>query len=249
MILIFCAFGAEMQPLRARIADESLLGKDGLSGYYGRIGNTKVALVETGEEYGDREATVAHALDTLGDIELVVTTGVAGALREDLALGAVVLADRVMTRHPESFVAERTLEVPRGWLAAVSGALETAGIEYAQGATLTSRHAIVTAADKRQAHAESGAIAVDMESAVIAIEANNRGLPFVHLRTIMDTAAQEVFGADLADEDGRLRVMAAAKTLLTNPAKIVGAARLVRNLRMASNSMAVAIEAVARRLD
>ena len=248
MILIFCAFGAEMQPLRARIADESLLREDALSGYYGRIGNTNVALVETGIGMRRSRAAAAHALDRLGDIDLVVTTGVAGALREDLALGAVVLADRVMTRRPDSFAAERTLEVPRKWLAAVSGALEAAGIEYAQGATLTSRRAIVTAADKRQAHAESGAIAVDMESAVIAIEADNHGLPFVHLRTIMDTAAQEVIGADLADENGKVRVMAAAKTLLKNPGKIVGVARLVRNLRLASTSMAVAIDAVARGL-
>ena len=93
MILIFCAFGAETQPLRARLKNESGLGRVDLHGYYGRIGNTQVALVETGIGVRRSRAAAAHALDTLGNIDLVITTGVAGALHEDLALNAVVVID------------------------------------------------------------------------------------------------------------------------------------------------------------
>jgi hypothetical protein len=44
---------------------------------------------------------------------------------------------------------------------------------------MTSRRVLVTAADKRRSHHETGAISVDMESAVVALEAQRRGILFV----------------------------------------------------------------------
>jgi hypothetical protein len=81
------------------------------------------------------------------------------------------------------------------------------------------------------------------------LEANNRRLPFVCMRTILDTAGQDLTGAALADENGHVRLLAAAKTLIKNPAMVVEVARLVRNLRLAADSMTVALEAVLRRID
>jgi len=249
MILVFCAFGAEFEPIRARLAMKAPLKHDGIRGCHGHIGNISLALVATGVGMRQAQHNAAHALDTLHDIDLVVITGVAGALTDDLPIGRVVLGDKLMTRQEENFRPDRILDVSRNWFEVFARALTAAGVEYASGPMMTSRRAIMTESDKHLAHVASGAITVDMESAVIGLEANNRQLPFVCMRTILDTAGQDLTGAVLADENGHVRLLAAAKTLIKNPTMIVGVARLIRNLRLATDSMAVALEAVLRRID
>ena len=110
------------------------------------------------------------------------------------------------------------------------------------------KYPLVTESEKRLAGASSGALAVDMETAVIAREAAARGIPFVAMRTIMDTVEHDLAGAGLADENGKVRPLKAAATLARNPAMVAGVVRLLRNLRRASDAMAVAVDAVARRL-
>ncbi len=184
-------------------------------------------------------------MDSLNPIDLVVISGVAGGLRDDLTVGQVVLSERLLTCREEDFQAEQIVEVPPQWLGRFATALSAAGIDYAAGPMMTSRRPLMTAADKRRAYQESGAISVDMESAVIALEAQRRGLPFVCMRTILDTAGEDVSGAQLADQNGHVRPLAAAKALITNPRMIIGVAHLLRNLRLATRSLASALEAVA----
>jgi nucleoside phosphorylase len=111
------------------------------------------------------------------------------------------------------------------------------------------KYPLATEGEKRRAGQSTGAIAVDMETAVIAVEAAARGIPFVAMRTIMDTVEHDLAGAGFADENGKVRPFKAAATLARNPAMVAGVVRLVRNLRRASDAMAVAVDAVARRLE
>jgi nucleoside phosphorylase len=249
MILLFCAFEAEFTPLRARLQSKTALGHADLEGCYGRIGNAEVALVKTGIGMRRAREAASRALGRLHGTNLVAITGVAGALREGLPVGRVVLADRLMTRREESFHPDRILDATRDRFDGFGAALTASGIEYATGPILTSRRAIAKIADKRLAADQSGAVAVDMESAMIALEAHRRGLPFVCMRTILDTAAQELAGAMLADEYGRVRPLAAAKALLSQPSIVAGALRLVRNLRIATDRLAAAAEAVLTRIE
>jgi len=249
VILIFCAFGAEFGPLRACLRESTPLGLDGLVGSCGQIGGQRVALVKTGVGMRRARDTAGHALDVLRNVELVATTGVAGALHHGLEVGAVVLADRLLTRGEESFHPQRVLEVPLQPFGRFARALDAGAITYSAGGLLTSRRAIATVADKRLAAAQSGAVAVDMESAVIAEEAHRRSLPFVCLRTILDAAGDELAGAALADENGRVRPLAAARTMVTNPSMLIGAARLMRNLRSSTRILAAVTESVLQRLE
>ena len=168
----------------------------------------------------------------------------AGALHADLPIGRVVLADRLMVRRGEEFAAEAVVEAPIGHRETFAAALRAARITFATGAILTSRRAIAKVDDKRRAHEALGAIAVDMESALIALEAARRGMPFVCLRTIMDTATEGIDGARLADENGRVRPLAAAAALIAQPRLVLSSLKLMRNLRAATRSMAEAISVV-----
>jgi adenosylhomocysteine nucleosidase len=248
VILTFCAFAAELEPIRARIAEQSSLLDHGLKGCYGRIGNTPLALVATGIGMRRSREATRRALNTVRNADLVIITGVAGALAPGLRAGQLVLADKVMTRQPESMRPEHILEAPRDWFGVFAAALDAAGIGFASGPLLTVQRPLSTAADKRLAAEQSGAIAVDMESAAIALEVSAHGLPFVCMRTILDTAEQDVAGAALADEEGHVRPLPALRALLTNPAMVVGVYRLVRALRLSTHSLAQSFEAVMRRV-
>src|SRR5207245_1435419 len=179
MILIFCAFNAEARPINARLTAPTALCASGLDGYTGRIGNVAVTLVTTGIGMRRSHIAAARAMDSLGGIELVVTSGVAGALLGGLKIGQVILSERFLTRREEDFQPQQILEAPPQWLGRFASALDVAQIDYATGPMMTSRRPLVTSADKHRARRESGAITVDMESAVIALEAQRRGLPFV----------------------------------------------------------------------
>jgi adenosylhomocysteine nucleosidase len=249
LILIFCAFGAELDPLRARVQVEKGLDIKGIKGCYGRLGTTKVVLAASGIGMRRAQESARRALDEIPAVDLIILTGVAGALADNLEIGDLVLADRLMTRDGDNNQAARTIEVPHTHFESYASALNRSAIRYARGAILTVKYPLVTGSEKRLAGEHSGAIAVDMETAVIAFEAAARGIPFVAMRTIMDTVDHDLTGAVLADENGKVRPFKAAAALARNPAMVTGVIRLVRNLRQATHSMATAIDAVIRQLE
>jgi adenosylhomocysteine nucleosidase len=248
VVLIFVAFKAEFYPIRARLSDRGATPDSDLDGYQGRIAGVPVTLAVTGMGMRRSRISAAKAMDSLAAIDLIVTSGVAGGLRDDLTVGQVVLSERLLTCR-DDFQPEQSINSPSEWIHRLVTALAASGISHAAGPTMTSRRPIMTTADKQRAYLLSGgAISVDMESAVIALEAERRGLPFVCMRTILDTAGEDVVGARLIDQNGRVPPLAAAKTLITNPRIIIGVARMLRNLRLATHSLASALEAVLPRL-
>jgi adenosylhomocysteine nucleosidase len=245
MIVIFVALRTECLPISARLSDRAPLPGDSFQGYRGRVADVPVAVVVTGMGMRRSRISSARALDSLPGIDLVMTCGVAGGLRDDLEVGQVVVGERLLTCREDDFQPEQIVASRPELLGRCIAALKVSRRSFAVGPMLTSRRAIATSIDKRRAHLESGgAISVDMESAVIALESERRGLPFVCLRTILDTAAEDVAGAGLVDNDGRVRPLAAAKALFTNPRTVVGVVRLVRNLRLATQSLGSTLEAL-----
>lgn len=249
MILIFVALRAESQPIRALLSDRRGLLDANLIGYEGRIAGVPVALVATGMGIRKSRISSGRAMDSLQGIDSVVISGVAGGLRDDLTVGQVVLSERLLSCRDDDFQPEQVIEPPSPSISRLVAALDASRTSYAMGPTMTSRRPIMTGADKQRAHIQSGgAISVDMESAAIALEAQRRGLPFVCMRTILDTAGEDVVGARLIDQEGRVRPLAATKALIASPRMIIGVAHLVRNLRLATHSLASTLEAVLPRL-
>jgi adenosylhomocysteine nucleosidase len=249
MILIFVALKAEAHPIRACLSDSEALLDWGLGGNRGRIAGVPVALVTTGMGMRRSRISSARAMDSLPGIDFLLISGVAGGLRDDLTVGQVVLSERLLTCRDDDFQPEQTVDPPAEWVSRFVNALESSQTSYAIGPMMTSRRPLTTGADKHRAYLQSGgAISVDMESAAIALEAERRGLPFVCMRTILDTAGEEVIGARLVDQNGRVRPLAAAKALITSPRMIIGVGHLLKNLRLATHSLASALEAVLPRL-
>lgn len=249
MILILCAFRAEFTPLQARLQSVKDAGLQSVKGCYGTLAGVPVMLAESGIGMRRARAAARRIFDSVREIDCAILTGVAGALSAQLKIGDLVLADRVMARSDDGYRPEITLDVPSDYYERAAAALNRRGIAYVRGAILTSKLPISTAVEKRLAGAQSGAVAVDMETAAIALEAQERGHPYIAMRTIMDTADHDLAAARFANADGTVQYGKAAAALLTHPAMVFGVIRLVRNLRRAADAMAAAVARSAPYLD
>ena len=243
MILIFYAFSRELGRLKRRLKERAPLAEPELRGFESRAAGRRIVFVATGIGT-ERAAQAARiALERFSAPELVIGTGVVGALSAGLSPGDIVLAERIVSAPAaEGMRSEPAFEVAGDALRHCESVLREAGLDFARGGLLTSRRVLANAYAKRRAKEESGAIAVDMESAALASEAARRGLKFAVVRTVMDALEDEVFGAELADEQGRVRPLAATGYLARNPSAIMQLPRMMRNLSRATRSLADAIE-------
>ncbi|HEY2662969.1 MAG TPA: hypothetical protein VGI47_01420 [Candidatus Binataceae bacterium] len=243
MIVLFHAFARELAPLRKKIQRRAELLEYGLRGFRGTLGNKEVIAIATGIGVSRAREVAQRTIAAYPDPELVISSGVAGALSEGLEAGDLVIADRLMIGH-EDHSAVRSIEVDAARIKQMEQALDRESVRYSRGAMITSLTVLATSATKRIAKAKSGAIAVDMESAAIGEAIAAAGHPFVCIRAILDSVADELPGAELADENGRVKPGAAVGFFIRNPAAIMKMPRMIANLSRATVSLSRAIEAM-----
>jgi len=244
LILIFYAFSREVAALKRRLRNRTPLDLKGLSGFRIRTERGEVVFIATGIGL-IRSRTIARmALTALPEPELVIGTGVAGALSGGLRPGDIVIADRALKSRTDSAHPEQVVSVDAAVVDFCREAIHRAGLDSSTGAILSSSRVIPTTEEKRAAKQNSGAIVVDMESAAIALEAAARGVPFAIVRTVIDSLDDEIFGAEVADEMGRVKPLAAAGYLARNPGAFLKIPSMIRNLALATHSLADAIEAL-----
>ena len=244
MILIFYAFSREVAPLKRRLRNRTPLNLKGLNGFRVRTERNEVAFVATGIGL-TRSRTIARlALAALPQTELVIGIGVAGALSSGLRPGDIVIVDRAMKARADSAHPEQVVSIDPAMVEFCQSTLHRRGLESSTGAILSSARVLPSGAEKRAAKQHSGAIAVDMESAAIALEAAAHGVPLAIVRTVIDSLDDEIFGAEIADANGRVRPIAAANYLLRNPAAFLQIPWMLRNLALATRALADAIEAI-----
>lgn len=244
MIIVFYAFSREVAALKRRLKQRAPLNRHGLRGFRAIAQAGEIAFVATGIGMRNAREITRRTLSLFPQTELVIGTGVAGALSRGLRPGDIVIANRVLKARQDSAHPEHVLEVGAEEIRHCERVLREAGLSFSTGGILTTPRVVPDPGAKRLAKEQSGAIAVDMESAGIAYEAASRGVPFAVVRTVMDSAEDEVFAAEVADEQGRVRPLAATNYLVRNPGAIVKLPRMLLNLTLAARSLADAIEAL-----
>jgi len=242
VILIFYAFAREIGPFRRRITERAPLALDGLRGFRGRLGTVEVVCIATGLGIGRALDCARRAMESLVP-DLVIATGVAGALVDEVSPGGIVLADSLVLEDAGTPV---TITIPAADLARFAVVMDAAAVPFTSGPVLTSSHILRDGPAKRAARARTGAIVVDMESAAIAAEATHRGRRFGCVRAVLDRVDEEIVGAELAGPEGKVRPLAAAAFLMRNPGSIAGLTRMMRALNRATASLANALEALIR---
>jgi len=155
----------------------------------------------------------------------LVSFGIAGALSPTLAPGSLILADSVRTAEGAHW---RTASA---WRQDLVGEVGMA----AGGAMLATETAIRSATEKHRLHAETGAVAVDMESGGVARAAETAGVPFLVVRVVADPATRRLPPSAFAGlgPDGRQRPFAVLAALTRRPWDIAELVRLGRDSSVA----------------
>jgi hopanoid-associated phosphorylase len=150
-------------------------------------------------------------------LNAVVSFGIAGALDEDLEVGDLRVATRVVS-------GEQVWRADPGMRSAFRSQLGgVGGPEYEETVFLGNDELTgVDAEANRALHRESGADVVDMESHLGAEFAQHNDLPFAAIRSISDTAHQELPPAALVPllPDGSGDWKAVLKSVIRHPSQI-----------------------------
>ncbi len=177
-------------------------------------------------------AASARALIDAGATALA-SWGVAGGLDPALAAGAIFLPDEVVTLTGTSVLTARYWQEQLGAAVAQHHPV-------LRGKLLTSARVVGSVADKEALFRDTGAVAVDMESAAVAEVAVSRQMPFIAARVIVDTARDSLppTVAVAADGAGRLQLLRLIGALVRAPRDLGPMIRLARRYRAASGSLA-----------
>jgi len=169
---------------------------------------------------------------------LVVSAGVCGALSPGLgAAGALIVPRTVIA--PSG--ARLTIDPDVHARALVPAA--AAGVVAATDPLITTTAIVESSAAKVALWRQTGAIAADMESALIVAAAARRGVPAVVVRAVSDTAAQSLSRdlTGLVDDAGRTSHVRAAALVLRRPALIWSALALQRATARALRTIAAVL--------
>ena len=180
---------------------------------------------------GDPERTAALVTAASFQVKCLISFGIAGGLAPHLRSGGVILSGEVIGPD-RSWRANATFREEISNLARRIGA--------AEGPVLGAGALLATEADKARAWRDTGALAVDMESAIVARAAEAAGIPFLVLRAIADPATRALPPAALIPlaRDGTPALSRVLREVLRRPQQIAALFGLARETRQALLALA-----------
>jgi hopanoid-associated phosphorylase len=156
--------------------------------------------------------TAALAAAPIGTSTAVLSFGIAAGLSPGLSAGSLIVGSEVSfagTVYPTDAAWRRLL-------------VDRCGTEASEGPVLSTGTPILAAADKQALFAETGALALDMESGIAAAFAAQSGRRCAVLRAVADSADRDVLplAVEGMGEDGSVRPQPILRGLLQRPATL-----------------------------
>ena len=195
---IIAAMEEELKTLLQALEDKKEVVVLGKAYYQGRIGQHEVVLVQSGIGKVMSAMSVAILAETF-KVDAIINTGSAGAVSEGLAIGDVVIADRLvyhdvdvtafgyaygqMAGQELYFLADSELMAKLQAVLAQEGQASYLGL-------IATGDSFIADPDRGAAikHHFPEVLAVEMEGAAIAQAAQAAGKPFLVIRAMSDTA-------------------------------------------------------------
>lgn len=162
----------------------------------------------------------------------LLSFGICGALSPEFAVGSVVVGTDVV------FQSERW-SADEAWSNALIHACGAM-----KGTIVGSNSVVLTEDSKAALHQQTGAIAADMESHIVARLASERRLPFAVLRAVSDAAHNTLppaaaFGLN---KEGRIDYSAVLLSVLDEPSQWRALVRTARDTNMAMKALLRCLE-------
>jgi hopanoid-associated phosphorylase len=184
------------------------------------------------QTFAAAESYLAQGVHTL------LSFGIAGALAPHLLPGTLLL--------PRAVVEEGGTRrmVDAGWRARLADALAAAGLHAEPGDLLGADEAAASRARKAALFAATGAVAIDLESHIVARSAAHAGGSFIVLRAVADPAERDLPRAALEglDPTGMPAIGRVFHSVLRHPGQILPLIRLAGDTRRALLALRSALE-------
>ena len=187
-IAILAASGRELASARAALGTVERRRLSSFGDEVGYAGGVEVHLINTGIGPA-AAAAAAHAVLSEVTLDVVVSTGYAGALGF-AGIGDVILGTNVFDWRKEQ--CQAVFWTDPALLAIAREAAGEAKLVWSEGPVATVTRVLCRADEKRALAVASGAIAVDMESAAIAQAAAAVGVPFLLVRAVSDRVGDDL---------------------------------------------------------
>jgi adenosylhomocysteine nucleosidase len=194
--------------------------------YAGRVGDSAVRVLLTGMGSDAASQAIRWAFESATDF--CISSGMAGALRSDLAVGEL-LAARVVCRGGSDLAVASDRH-----LFAAAGEAGARPVDR----FLTARHLVTDAQEKMALSMEGDA--VEMESYTILAEAARHGVRAVSVRAVSDVALSSLplNFEQMLDGLGRIRLRSLLAQLARRPQQLPSLVRLALDCRKASMRLA-----------
>jgi adenosylhomocysteine nucleosidase len=179
---------------------------------------------------GDRERTKALVESAAARRVCLVSFGIAGGLAPGLGAGTVIVSGDVVSER-EHWSVDPQYRNRLSEFARKTGAIE--------GPVFGATSVLATQLQKQRAWKATGALAVDLESEIVARAAAALGIPFLVLRTIADTARRDLPPASLIPlaEDGTPDSSRVFASVLQRPFQLPGMIGLAHETGMALSAL------------
>lgn len=198
-------------------------------GFYDGI---RIAVVESGMGFA-RARRATQAILEGHSPRWLLSCGFAGALRPDMPVGSILVADSIVDEHGQSLQID--LHMP---------ADPTRGLFI--GRLLTADDIVRTVALKQQLAEKHGALAVDQESLAVAQVARERKTRFLAVRVISDDLSADLPPEILSvvGETGSVRLGAAVGALWKRPSAVKEMWHLREQAQLAATRLATFLDGV-----
>jgi adenosylhomocysteine nucleosidase len=175
---IVCALPLELAPFLDQCEKVKRYTGGAFTFRGGQFQGLRIAVVESGAGRV-RARKAALALLDAHTPKWLLSAGLSGALRPELKLGDIVVADSIVGPAGEEVTLDLSMpaDPQRGWHV---------------GRIATADHIVRTAAEKQALAGTTGALAVDMESLTVAQVAQDSRTRFMAVRAISDDATTDL---------------------------------------------------------
>jgi len=243
---LVAAMPNEINPLLGRVGAYTREKINGFEAYRFSIGAREIVLVRSG--MGPENAAAAtHALIDAVSPDMIVNFGFAGAVTEGIAVGDIIVAERVLLNREGLFSLQPGID--DGKAAELAVQLENAF----QGNDFRVRTGtFITAARIKSKLEIAGLIpagvknpVLEMETAALAMAAAKRNVPLIAIRAVSDDAGEELGFTieELTDGKMNIKIGKVFLTLARKPWIVPQMLRLAKNSRKAGKNLAVVIAA------
>ena len=231
MIAVTFALPAESSGFLRRLVNQSRTDRNGIRIIRGNIDDREIQVLHTGVGEKACRERLGKFLDGQ-QFDLLISTGFAGALNDQLQIGDLLLAKNFSTIDLNEKRSFSTLPIHTADLLTASALIDSSG-------------------ERNNVARASGAAAVDMETEFIARACAAHGVPLLSLRVVTDTP-RESFPAPpnvLFDiQQQRTDALRFARFFVAHPGRIAQLIQFARRIALARTALANALVTVLRDL-